>query len=137
MIKSRLANAPLVPFLLTLLAAVAFAYATATLAIAQDQVQSWVPAELEMPADIEVLSDHEIGSSLRMFSFSTESDVDELLTDWEEALSAAGYAIIQGEGDILERVIEFSGQGINNAKIAVAPASADDHNIIEIDATLQ
>lgn len=137
MIKSRLANAPLVPFLLTLLAAVAFAYATATLAIAQDQVQSWVPAELEMPADIEVLSDYEIGSSLRMFSLSTESDVDELLTDWEEALSAAGYAIIQGEGDILERVIEFSGQGINNAKIAVAPASADDHNIIEIDATLQ
>lgn len=100
-------------------------------------MQSWVPAELEMPDDSEVLTDREIGSHLRMFSFSTGSDVDDLLNGWEEALQLAGYTIIQGEGDLLSRVIEFSGEGISNAKIAVAPASAEDHNIIEIDATLQ
>jgi len=124
--------------LLSRLRSAAFVVMASTLpALAQDQVQGWVPAALEMPADIEVLTDRAIGSSLRMFSFRTDQDVDVLLNDWEDALQAQGYTIIQGEGDLLQRAIEFSGQGISNAKIAVAPASADDSKVIEIDATLQ
>jgi len=98
---------------------------------------NWLPEAIELPADNDVLMDRSIGSSLRMFSFSTEHNTETLLEDWEEALRLAGYSINQTKGDILETAIEFSGQGINNAKIVVAPASADGRSTIEIDATLQ
>lgn len=135
MFDKKAAVAPRKAMLPTLWSAAFVLMASALPALAQDQ--GWVPAELELPADSEVLTDRAIGSSLRMFSFRTEEDVDTLLNEWEAALQAAGYTIIQGEGDLLERAIEFSGQGISNAKIAVAPASADDTKVVEIDATLQ
>lgn len=137
MIDKKAAFAPRFPVLSALRLATFVVMASTLPALAQDPVQDWVPAALEMPADIEVLTDRAIGSSLRMFSFRTDQDVDVLLNEWEDALQAQGYTIIQGEGDLLQRAIEFSGQGINNAKIAVAPASADDSKVIEIDATLQ
>lgn len=137
MFDRKAASAPRTALLATLWSAAFVVMISAFPALAQDQVQGWVPAELKMPADFEVLTDREIGSSLRMFSFRTEEDVDTLLNEWEAALQAAGYMILQGEGDLLERAVEFSGQGISNAKIAVAPASADDSKVIEIDATLQ
>lgn len=137
MLRNRFAIAPRIFALSTLVSAAVLSLATMSPALAQEQVQGWVPAELELPADSEVLTDRSIGSSLRMFSFRTDEDVDTLLNQWEVALQSAGYTIIQGEGDLLERAIEFSGQGISNAKIAVAPASADDSKVIEIDATLQ
>lgn len=137
MIDKKAAFAPRFPVLYALRLATFVVMASTLPALAQDQVQDWVPAVLEMPADIEVLTDRAIGSSLRMFSFRTDQDVDVLLNEWEDALQAQGYTIIQGEGDLLQRAIEFSGQGISNAKIAVAPASADDSKVIEIDATLQ
>lgn len=137
MLRNRFAIAPRIAALSTMLSAAVLSLATTSPVLAQEQVQGWVPAELELPADSEVLTDRSIGSSLRMFSFRTDEDVDTLLNEWEVALQTAGYTIIQGEGDLLERAIEFSGQGISNAKIAVAPASADDSKVIEIDATLQ
>ena len=103
---------------------------------AEEAPQSWVPGVLIMPDDIEVLTDREIGSSLRMFSFTTEVDVDELLATWEEELRIAGYTIVLAEVETLDRVIEFSGLGINNAKIAVTPSTLDDRKVIEFDATL-
>lgn len=110
----------------------------ATSTVAQDETpQSWVPDAISLPADAEVLTDREVGSSLRMFSFATAEDVDRMLTDWEDELRLAGYSVLQAQDDVLERVIEFSGQGIGNAKIAVAPATAEERRIIEFDATLQ
>jgi hypothetical protein len=110
---------------------------TAANAQADAAPQDWVPEALVLPADIEVLTDREIGSSLRMFSFSTAADVDALLADWQDALQLAGFTITQAQDEALERVIEFSGQSISNAKIAVTPSTLDDRHVIEFDATLQ
>lgn len=104
---------------------------------ADEAPQAWVPDALEMPADIEVLEDRAIGATLRMFTISTESDVDTLLAEWEEELRLAGYTIHQEKGDVLDHVIEFSGQGINNAKIVVSPTSDGARAVIDFDATLQ
>lgn len=124
-------------FLARLLVAI-FAVHAATNAAAQDVApQSWVPSDLAMPDDAELQSDRAIGSSLRMFSFTTEEDVDDLLTTWEEDLRLAGYNVLIAQDPTLERIIEFSGNGINNAKIAVAPASSDARRLVEFDATLQ
>jgi hypothetical protein len=109
----------------------------ATGAVAQDDIpQGWVPEAIRLPSDAEVLTDRAIGSSLRMFSFATAEDVDEMLTDWEDELRLAGYSVLQSPDELLDRVIEFSGPGIGNAKIAVAPNRTDDRRIVEIDATL-
>jgi hypothetical protein len=104
---------------------------------AEEVPQGWVPDVLELPADMEVLTDRSIGSSLRMFSFSTESDPEALLIKWEEALTAAGYVIVQAQDDTLDQAIEFSGQGIGNAKIVLSPTNAEGRVVIEFDATLQ
>ena len=64
------------------------------------------------------------------------TDVDALFVDWEESLSGNGYPVTQGADDLLDRSIEFSGPGIANAKIIVAPTTEDGRSIIEFDATL-
>jgi hypothetical protein len=141
--KKTRALAPRTPIALTLTAALYLGLAAAAPLAADDtddgleMPQGWVPAALMMPADAEVLTDREIGSSLRMFSFNTAADVDELLAAWEEALRLAGFTITQQLDESLERVIEFSGEGITNAKIAVTPSMLDDLHVIEFDATLQ
>lgn len=124
------------PALLTCLAAAFLTYATFVAAQDDEVPQSWVPEVLVMPEDIEVLSDRAVGSSLRMFSFSTATDVDALIDDWEDDLREAGYTIVAAEVETLENVIEFSGPGINNAKIAVTPSTIDDRHVVEFDATL-
>lgn len=125
------------PVLATFITSAFFLSATAFAALAQDEVpQSWVPEVLEMPEDSEVLSDRAVGSSLRMFSFSTATDVDALLDQWEEALDLDGYTLLAAQIETLDRVIEFSGQGINNAKIAVQPIKIDGRYVIELDATI-
>lgn len=134
--KKPFALATRAPALLALASAAFFALAASGNAQTDEPLQSWVPDVLEMPDDIEILTDREIGSSLRMFSFSTAVDVDDLLAQWEEELRAAGYTIVLAEVETLDRVIEFSGQGINNAKIAVTPSTLDDRQVIEFDATL-
>ncbi|HEV8034859.1 hypothetical protein [Yoonia sp.] len=110
----------------------------ATASAAQSEPpQTWVPKEVVLPEDAEVLSEREIGSSLRMFSFSTQDDVDDLLATWQEDLRLAGYSVMDAEGATMERTIEFSGNGINNAKIAVVPAASEEQNVIQFDATLR
>jgi len=106
-------------------------------ALAEEALQEWVPEALEFPADMEVLSDRAIGSSIRMFSFSTARDGEELLDEWEVALKEAGFLINQSQDDILGLAIEFSGDDILNAKILVAPQSDGDVTVIEFDATLR
>jgi thymidylate kinase len=122
------------------LAAILVLAATALLQ-AQDRIeawtQDWVPSVLEVPADAILLTDREIGSTVRMFSFSTGADVDALFEAWEAALRDGGFPIDQGAEDLLERSIEFSGRGINNAKIVAGATGADGRTVIEVDATLQ
>lgn len=124
------------PKTFTLLTAAILATFVSLPLAAQEPPQRWVPEALTMPEDIEILSDRAIGSSLRMFSFSTATDIADLLQMWEGELRDAGYTIVLAEVETLENVIEFSGPDINNAKIAVTPSTMDGRNVVEFDATL-
>lgn len=107
-----------------------------TVVYAEQNLQDWLPDFLAIPKDAEVVTERAIGSTVRMFSIATGADVDALFADWEESLSGNGYPVTQGTDDLLDRSIEFSGPGIANAKIIVAPRTKDGRSIIEFDATL-
>ena len=104
---------------------------------AEETRPDWLPDELLLPADSEVLTDRAIGSTLRMFSFSTQSDAEALLIEWEQALRRGNYTIDQTREDVLDQVIEFSGHDIINAKIVIPPLNTDGRTVVEFDATLK
>ncbi len=106
------------------------------LAHAEVALQDWIPDVLAMPADAEVVTDREIGSTVRMFSLSTDEDVGPLLASWEEALRNGGYSIERDTEELVEGAIEFSGPGISNAKIVANRTAEDGETLIEFDATL-
>jgi hypothetical protein len=106
------------------------------MAWAEMTLQDWIPAELEFPADAEVVTDREIGSTVRMFSVTTGQDSAPLLATWEEALRTNGYAIEREREELVEGAIEFSGPGIANAKIVATRSAEDGQTLIEFDATL-
>jgi hypothetical protein len=99
--------------------------------------QAWMPTELAVPEDAELLTDREVGSTVRMFSFATAQDVEALFADWEVALESGGFQIDQSPDELLERSIEFSGTGITNAKIVAGHTDGDGRTVIEVDATLE
>ena len=103
---------------------------------AEAHLQDWIPDVLSLPDDAEVVSDRAIGSTVRMLSITTQTDVGALFAEWEESLETNGYPIVSAEGEVLENFIEFSGPGIANAKIILAPTTEDGRNVIEFDATL-
>ncbi|MGG7645617.1 hypothetical protein ACQ5SP_12490 [Rhodovulum sp. YNF3179] len=137
-IRRRLARSMRVREMVT---AAAIVLSTSALLSAEEQVQgwvqSWVPGVLRLPADAEVLSDREIGSSVRMFSIATAEEPDALMTEWRTALEDGAYDIYKSESAALNGAIEFSGEGVSNAKIAVSPARDDGRTVIEFDATLR
>lgn len=118
-----------------IIGAVAFLLAASTVLYADEIAQDWMPDVLRMPEDATVVADREIGT-VRMFSITTAENVDELLPEWEESLRINGFPVSRGDGELIEKAIEFSGQGIVNAKIIVAPVTEDGLSLIEFDATL-
>jgi hypothetical protein len=119
-----------------MLVAASLVLAASAVVYADERLQDWIPDVLMIPDDVEVVTDRAIGATARMFAITTGADVDALLMDWEESLTSNGYPINRGSEDLLERSIEFSGPGIANAKIIVAPTTDGDRSIIEFDATL-
>lgn len=119
-----------------ILLAGAMVLAASVVVYADEHIQDWIPDVLTFPEDAEVVTDRAIGSSIRLFSISTGADVDALLADWAESLAGNGYPLVQDAGDLLDRSIEFTGPGIANAKIIVAPVTEDGRSLIEFDATL-
>lgn len=106
------------------------------IAYADEAIQDWIPDVLVFPDDTEVVMDRAIGSSVRLFSIATGADMDALFTEWQESLDTSGFIVAETPGELLERTIEFSGPGISNAKIIVAPRAEEGRSIIEFDATL-
>lgn len=110
----------------------------ATVIVYADEIsQSWVPEALALPSDAEIQTDRSIGSSIRMFSFSTATDVTKLFSEWTAALESDGYSIRPQGAELEETAIEFSGQSIINAKIATKAASGSNKVVITFDATLE
>jgi hypothetical protein len=120
-----------------MLSGLALALFAAVMVYADEIPQGWVPEILTLPVDAVVEMDRAIGSSIRMFSFSTETDVDTLFGDWSTALEDGGYSIRPQQVELDQNSIEFSGQNILNAKIATAAASTGDRVVITFDATLK
>jgi len=117
-------------------AAALIVLAASAIGYAEERLQGWIPEVLAIPEDAEVVTDRAVGSSVRMFSIATEADVDELFAEWEDSLSTNAYPVTGGQSELLEHSIEFSGPGIANAKIIVAPKVDGGPRIIEFDATL-
>ena len=127
------------PFRDMFFAAAIVVSASAVLSAQEDMkswVQDWVPGVLRLPADAEALTDRAIGSSIRMFSITTDEEAGALLDEWQTALDENGFVIKQASGELLERAIEFSGEGIANAKIVSASPTAEGRAVIKFDATL-
>lgn len=99
--------------------------------------QGWVPEALIMPDDAEVQMDRAVGSSIRIFSFSTEADAEALLDDWSAVLEENGYTIRPRLAGLEASVLEFSGPGIQNAKIAAGSDRSGDRVVITFDASLE
>jgi len=136
-IRGRLRQSNVSIWLLAVCIAIALILRTTTAAESRERFQDWLPDVLELPEDIEVLADRQIGSSIRMLTLRTSANVDDLLVEWEAALRSDGYAIGRARGDPLDGVIEFSGTNIANAKIVAVSRKSDDQGLIEIDATLR
>ncbi|MEY8838261.1 hypothetical protein AB9K41_04360 [Cribrihabitans sp. XS_ASV171] len=149
----RLGSAPLVPVLHALarilrdavsrlpvrdmIFAAVIVLGAAAIVHADEPLQDWIPDVLAFPEDAEIVADRSIGSSVRMFSISTGENAQELLSTWEESLNVNGYRVTRSEGELLDQSIEFSGPGIANAKIIVAPTTEEGQTLIEFDATLE
>lgn len=118
-----------------LTAAVFMAFAASELC-AEVPGPDWLPKVLEFPEDTEVVTSREIGSSMRLLRLATTQDAGELLNAWRTALLLGGYAVREAEADLDILQISFSGQGINNAQIAVPNRGKKTRTMIEIDATL-
>lgn len=109
----------------------------AVVVYADEVPQGWVPEVLMLPEDAKVQMDRAVGSNIRMFSFSTGADVEDLFDNWSSALEREGYKIRPQQGELEAEAIEFSGHHILNAKIATHPASDGGRAVITFDATLE
>lgn len=113
-----------------------FVLAASAVVHAEEHLPDWIPEVLAMPEDAEVVTDRAIGSTVRMLSIATGADIDALFAEWQQSLNEGDYPIKRGAEDLMDRAIEFSGPGIANAKIILAPTTDDGRSVIDFDATL-
>lgn len=114
----------------------AFTLLAAITAWAQEFSADWLPAEVRLPDDMEVLLDRSIGSTMHIVSFATGQDVAELMTEWRDGLAGSGY-VIKDAPSTDRPEIEFSGKDIQNGKIVVNPSHEDGREVVQIDATMK
>ena len=115
----------------------AIACLAAAVAHANIDLQDWIPDVLSIPSDAEVVTDRQVGSTVRLFSFQSGVDPSDLLADWEDELVTNGYAIQRERDELVENSIEFTGPGLANAKVVATPTADQDLTLFEFDATLQ
>ncbi len=120
-----------------------FALATATAMIlgsapllAQGADQDWIPEELVLPEDMEIVTDRSIGSAIRVFTFTTAEDTDTLADRWREALTTGPYQVVPPAEGMDQRLIEFSGGNIQNGQIAFSQGAASTETTVQFDASL-
>ncbi|MFP4328987.1 MAG: hypothetical protein ACLFQL_13335 [Paracoccaceae bacterium] len=102
----------------------------------RDDWPGWLPDALDMPSEVEIRIDREVGSYIRMFSFSTTADGTKLLNEWQAAMEEAGYSVSEPQ-ETLENVFEFTGRGVQNGKVALLPGAEEGTSLVEVDVTLE
>ncbi len=105
-------------------------------ALAESHPQSWIPQEIVLPEDMEIVTDRSIGASNRMFSFTTKQDPDTLSQTWRAALEQAPYQVKPASETLDRRLIEFSGQSIRNGQIAFIDGPEGSGATVQFDASL-
>ncbi|OZB13000.1 MAG: hypothetical protein B7X55_13605 [Rhodobacterales bacterium 34-62-10] len=90
----------------------------ATPAMAEPRDFTWIPAEISLPDDMEVVIDRSIGSANRILSFTTDAAVDELADTWRAALEKGPYQVQPAAEGMDQRLIAFSGGRVQNGQIS-------------------
>lgn len=104
--------------------------------LAQGSDQDWIPEELELPEDMEIVTDRSIGSAIRVFTFTTAEDTDTLADRWREALTTGPYQVVPPAEGMDKRLIEFSGGNIQNGQIAFSEGASSTDTTVQFDASL-
>jgi hypothetical protein len=116
-------------------ALVALVLGTATVT-AEEQPQSWIPEEITLPEDMEIVTDRSIGSAIRVFTFTTREDGDALADLWREALETGPYQVKPAAEGLDQRLIEFSGGRVQNGQIAFSRGADSTDTTVQFDASL-
>lgn len=103
---------------------------------AEDSDTSWIPEEIILPEDMEIVTDRSIGSVIRVFTFTTAEDTDALADLWREALETGPYQVLPPAEGMDQRLIEFSGGGIQNGQIAFMRGADGTDTTVQFDASL-
>lgn len=117
-------------------ATAAAVFLTVSPLMAQEADQSWIPEEISLPEDMEIVTDRSIGSAIRVFTFTTAEDTDSLADRWREALTNGPYQVQPPSEGMDQRLIEFSGGRIQNAQIAFSQGAASTDTTVQFDASL-
>jgi len=117
------------------LAAVAL-FLSAPLLQAEERDMSWIPEEIDLPEDMEILTDRSIGSVIRLFTFTTAEDTDVLADRWRDALLTGPYQVQPPAEGMDQLLIEFSGGRIRNGQIAFMRGAEGTDTTVQFDASL-
>ena len=105
-------------------------------ALAEDQAHDWIPQEITLPADREVVIDRSIGSANRMLSFTTAEDADSLADTWRTALEQGPYQVKPAAEGMDRRLIEFSGGRVQNGQISFMRGTDSTSTTVQFDASI-
>jgi hypothetical protein len=105
-------------------------------ALADDHPQGWIPAEITLPQDMEVVIDRRIGSANRMLSFTTDEDADALADSWREALESGPYQVAPAAEGMNRRLIAFSGGRVQNGQITFLRGADSTSTTVQFDASM-
>jgi hypothetical protein len=107
-----------------------------TPAMAEEREFNWIPAEITLPEDMEVVIDRSIGSANRILSFTTDAEVDVLADTWREALTQGPYQVKPTAEGMDRRLIEFSGGRVQNGQITFMRGADSTATTVQFDASI-
>lgn len=105
-------------------------------ALADIAAHDWIPDEITLPQDMEVVIDRSIGSANRMLSFTTDADPDALADTWRAALEGGPYQVKPAAEGMDRRLIEFSGGRVQNGQITFLHGAESTRTTVQFDASL-
>ena len=86
---------------------------------------AWLPEAIVLPADFKPHADRSIGKYTKILQGVTDADPDDLISEYREALDAAGYQV-DDRADLVEQgVIRYQGKGLQEASIRFTPKTID------------
>ena len=104
--------------------------------MAEQKNFSWIPKEITLPTDMEVVIDRSIGSANRLLSFTTDEAVDVLADRWRAALVQGPYQVEPAAEGMDRRLIAFSGGRVQNGQITFMRGADSTRTTVQFDASI-